>query len=98
VTLPPFVLEGGLPLALARGMSVAGLFSVFGSALARVAVMPPALVRLGPRVQALERQWQRLIWASLVVAVLASATWTWLVAGTLADTPGAGETAATLRP
>ena len=95
MTLPPFALEGGLPLALARGMSVAGLFSVFGSALARVAVMPPALARPGPA-QALERSWQRLIWASLVVAVLASATWTWLVAGTLADTASVGEAAATL--
>ena len=97
MTLPPFGIEGGLPLALARGMSVAGLFSVFGSTLTRVAVMPPVLARLGPSAQALEQRRHRLIWAGLAVAVLASATWTWLVAGTLADTPGMGETATTLR-
>jgi len=97
VVLPPFVIEGGLPLALARGLSVAGLFLVFGSALARVAVMPPVLACLGPTgTQVLERRQRRLVWAGLATAVLAAATWTWLVAGTLADAPGIQQTAAIL--
>lgn len=97
MVLPPFVIEGGLPLALARGLSVAGLFLVFGSTLARVAVIPPVLARLGPTgTQVLERRQRRLVWAGLATAVLAVATWTWLVAGTLADAPGFQQTAAIL--
>ena len=95
--LPPFVLEGGLPLALARGLSVAGLFSVFGSTLARVAVMPLALARLGPaEAPVLERRWRRLVWAGLLLVAVALAAWTGLVAGTLADMPGLGGIVATL--
>ena len=95
--LPPFTIEGGLPLALARGVAVAGLFSVFGSVLARVATMPPALARLGPdEAQGVERRWRLLVWTSFVVATAALGVWTWLVAGSLADTPDLRGTVATL--
>jgi putative copper export protein len=95
MTLPPFAIAGGLPLALVRGLSVAGLFTVFGAALARVAVMPPALDRAGPEALTALRRWRNLIGSSLVVAVLAFAAWTWLIAGTLADTPTLAGVAAT---
>ncbi len=87
--LAPFDIAGGLPLALARGLSVAGLLSVFGASLARVAVAPPALAGF-------ERAWRRLAWISLLLAAAATAVWVWLVAGTLADTPALGDIAATL--
>jgi len=32
---PPFDLDGGVPMALSRGLSVAGLFLVFGTLLIR---------------------------------------------------------------
>src|SRR5689334_22509340 len=95
--LPPFAIEGGLPLALARGVALLGLFSVFGSVLARVATMPPALARLGPGdAQDVERRWRLLVRTSFVVAIAALLTWTWLVAGTLADTPDLRGSVATL--
>jgi putative copper resistance protein D len=95
--LASFAIEGGLPLVLARGVAVAGLFSVFGSVLARAAVMRPVLAQLGPgTVQLVERRWRRLVWTSCVVAAVALGTWAWLVAGTFADTPGLAATAATV--
>ncbi len=95
--LPPFEIAGGLPLALARGLSVAGLLSVFGIVLARAAVVPPVWARLAPDGAAgMERGLRRLIWVSVAVAVLASAGWVWSVAGTLADTPAMGDIAATV--
>jgi len=97
VPLPPFPLEGGVALALARGLAVAGLFAVFGGVLARVAVLPPALARLedGAAGRLLAR-WRRLVWAGLAVAVAGLLAWAWLVAGTLADAPGLAGTAETL--
>jgi putative copper export protein/mono/diheme cytochrome c family protein len=94
--LPSFAIEGGLPLALARGVAVAGLFSVFGSVLARAALMRPALAQLGRGRADVERRWRRLVWTSCVVAGVALGTWVWLVAGTLADTPGLAGAAATV--
>ncbi len=96
MTLPPFAIDGGLPLAVARGLAVAGLFSVFGTALARVAVMPPALAlaqaATGP--EAL-RRWRRLMASSIALAGLGLAGWIWTTAGTLAAAPGAGAIART---
>ncbi len=89
--LPPFDISGGLPLATARGVSVAGLLSTFGALLARVAFMPPA-----PAMPRLARAWRRLVWLSLLVAALGSAAWCWQVAGTLADEPGFAATATTV--
>jgi hypothetical protein len=80
--LPPFEIDCELPLALARGVALVGLFSVFGSVLARVATMPPALARLSPdEVQHVERRWRLLVWTSFVVATAGLGVWTWLVAG-----------------
>ncbi len=93
--LPPFEIAGGLPTALARGLSVAGLFSVFGATLARQVTMRPALVRAGPEAVTTLRRWRTLVGLSFALAVLASGAWTWLIAATLANGPGFASTAAT---
>ena len=95
MTLPPFPIAGGISVALARGFWVAGLFSVFGATLARQVTMRPALVGVGPAGVIALGRWRTLIGASLALAVLASATWTWLIAGTLAGAPGFASIAAT---
>ncbi len=95
--LPSLEIGGGLPLALARGLTVAGLFGAFGSALARVVVLPPALARLGAEAaEPLERRCRRLTGAALALAAVALAAWSWLIAGTLADPPDLAGTAAAL--
>jgi putative copper export protein len=95
--MPPFPLDGGVPLVLARGLAVAGLFAVFGVTLGRVAVLPPVLARLdAAAAQPLLRGWRRLVGGGLAVAVAGLVGWAWLVAGTLADRPGFAGAAATL--
>ena len=61
---PAFDIEGGLPLALARGLFVAGLFSVFGTLLVRMpaGAAPGLLLRL--------RTLFRCVWSGACVAGL----------------------------
>lgn len=95
--LPPFEIAGGLPLALARGLSVAGMLSLFGITLAQAVVLPSALARLPPEQRSrLDGALNGLVWLSLLLAAFASSAWLWLVAGTLSDTPAAADVAATV--
>lgn len=84
--LPAFELEGGLGLALVRGLSVAGLLSVFGALLLRAFLAPPVLARMPPRDAAsFGRRWSRLFWSSWATAMLATLGWLLLEAGSMAD-------------
>ena len=84
--LPVFDLEGGLMLALARGLSVAALLSVFGALLFRTALAPPVLVRMEAGEAAIfQRRWRGLFWSSWAIAVLAALGWLLLQAASMAD-------------
>ncbi len=97
MTLPPFEIAGGLPLALARGLSVAGMLSLFGITLAQAVVLPSALAGLPPEQRSrLGNTLNGLVWLSLLLAAFASSAWLWLVAGTLSDTPAVADVAATV--
>ena len=84
--LPAFDLEGGLLLALARGLSVAALLSVFGSLLFRAALAPGVLARVEAGETAdFERRWRDLFWSSWAVAMLAMLGWLLLQAASMAN-------------
>ena len=84
--LPLFTIEGGLALALVRGLSVAGLLSIFGAQLFRAALASPVLAQMNDGEAAMfGRQWLRLARASLVMTVLATLAWLVLEAASLAD-------------
>ncbi len=88
VVFPAFDIEGGLALALMRGLSVAALLSVFGALLFRAAVAPPVL--LLPGLAQLPgdwflRRWRLVFWASWAGAILATLGWMALQAASMAD-------------
>ncbi len=88
--LPPFSIEGGPALALARGMADATLLAAFGALLFRAHVAPPVLARM-ERGAAADAHMRRLAWLSLLAAVLAALAWIALQAvnlgGTVATVP-----------
>jgi hypothetical protein len=89
VTLPPFPVEGGPALALARGVADAGLLSVFGALLFRAVIAPPVLARLGPGAASADARLGRIAWLSLLAAALGALAWLALEADDLGGTVAA---------
>jgi putative copper export protein/mono/diheme cytochrome c family protein len=88
--LPQFDVEGGLALALVRGVSVAALLSTFGSLLFRAAVAPAVLKRLDAATAAsIVSPLRRVTAWSLLLAVIATLAWLALESGTMAGANGA---------
>lgn len=85
--LPAFDIDGGVLLAVTRGLWVAALFSVFGALLFRAVVASPVLRQIGGDA-GFERQWRALFWSSWAVAVAAAFAWLVLQAASLADANG----------
>ncbi len=84
--IPAFDLEGGVALALVRGLSVAALLSVFGALLFRAALAPPVLASMQPVDAALfRRRWRFLLWSSWSAALVATLAWLVLQASSMAD-------------
>ena len=73
--LPVFDIEGGLLLALVRGLSVASLLSVFGALLFRAVIAPPVLASMRSDADALERRWRIVFWASWAASILTALAW-----------------------
>lgn len=82
-----FGLEGGLPLALARGAAVAALLSAFGSLVFRAAVLPKVLVR-APEAAGSIGPLARLARGSLIAAAALLTAWGLLQSADLADAGG----------
>lgn len=82
----PIDSEGGWPLALARGFSVAALLSAFGALLFRSVVLPKLAGRVAPEEAA--RRVARLATTSLVVAVPLLLVWAGLQTADLAQSGG----------
>ncbi len=82
--MPAFDIEGGLTLALTRGLSVAALLSVFGALLFRTALAPPVLA-LMPGSAGFMRRWRLLFWSSWAAAILATLAWMALQSASMAD-------------
>ena len=78
--------EGGWPLALARGLSVAALLSAFGALLFRGVVLPKLAGKVAPEQAA--RRVARLAMASLVTAVPLLLVWAGLQTADLAQSGG----------
>src|SRR5438309_1174491 len=89
-----FELEGGIALALARGLSVAALLSVFGALLFRVTVAPPVLDRMG--VGEFDRRWRFLFWGSWSAVIIAALAWLALQAASMASARDVLETASAI--
>ena len=84
--VPPFDLQGGLPLAAARCAAVTGLLSVFGVLTFRVVVAPPALAHAPASVAAdTTRRLMRITQLSLAAAVLGLAVWLLVQSATMSD-------------
>ena len=82
-----FDAEGGLALALARGLADAALLSLFGALLFRTALAVPLLRRMEPGGAArFLRGWNRLTWFSLFSAPLAACIWLVLETASMAET------------
>ena len=86
--LPPFPVEGGLALAVARGMADATLLAAFGALLFRALVAPPVLARM-ERGAAASASLRRFAWFTLLAAALAAAVWVALQAVNLGGTVAA---------
>jgi putative copper export protein/mono/diheme cytochrome c family protein len=85
-SLPDFDLDGGVPMALARGLSVAALCLAFGSLLVRAWLAPPAIAAMPPATAARVRQQTHLlINAALAAAFVTALTWVWLETASIAD-------------
>ena len=84
--LPPFDLQGGVLLAIARGTAVAGVLSAFGTLAFRNMVLPKAFagapVALGDRVR---RSLLLLAQGSVAAAILATLAWMVVGSATMAD-------------
>lgn len=89
---PAFAITGGLLLAAIRGLFDAALFSLFGTLLFWVRVLPRALQRTPPEAQAaLDRGLLAVVRVSLIIALLAGASWLAIQSGLMADAGGAPE-------
>ncbi len=86
--MPTFDVEGGIALALARGVADATLLSAFGALLFRALIAPPVLTRMDRGASA-STSLRRLAWLSLLAAVLAAAVWVALQAVNLGGTVAA---------
>ncbi len=74
---------------LARGAHVAAVLSIFGTAVIRALVAPAALVQIQAEARrTIQRRLARLIWTSLIIAVVAGGLWLVLEASDLAPEPG----------
>ncbi len=83
---PAFDFDGGVALALMRGLAVAGLLAFFGALLFRTALAPPVLVGMeGGAIAVFRRRWRGLAWTSWLVAVTAALGWLLLQAAAMAD-------------
>lgn len=78
--MPEFDVEGGLGLALVRGVVVAAMLSVFGAALLRTLL--PAEAGM------FQRRWSWLFWSSWAAAMLGILAWLVLEAASIADADG----------
>ncbi len=76
--VPPFDLQGGASLAIARGIAVAGLLSVFGTLAFRNLVLPKALARARAELAAAIKR-RLVLLAQASVAATFAATLAWLV-------------------
>ena len=77
--------EGGLPLALVQGLSVAALFSAFGALLFLAFLAPSVFTGMAPQEQVtVTRPCLRLARLSLLFAVLAELAWLVMESATLA--------------
>ena len=85
--LPFFTLaECGVPLILVRSLSVAALFSAYGTLVFRAVVVPRCVQRLpADQRSAIDRMLRHLVWGSLAVDLLALAAWLIAEAGVLAE-------------
>ncbi len=84
--VPAFDLQGGAPLAVARGVAVAGLLSVFGTLAFRNLVVPRAFARARAELTVLvKRRLIVLAQASVAVAILATLAWLVIEAANMAD-------------
>ena len=77
-------MEGGLPLALARGAAVAALLSAFGSLLFRAAVLPKVAAQ-APQAAETARPLASLAQCSLLAAAVLLPVWGLLQSADLAD-------------
>ena len=95
--VPSFDLEGGLPIALARGVTVAATFSVFGALVFAVAVLPRCAGKMpDATADAIRRSLHRLTLASLAVGLLALTAWLWRQTAIMVDATQPAETLAAL--
>ena len=90
--LPPFSIEGGPGLALARGAADATMLAAFRTLLFRVLIAPPVLARMERgAASAADARLRRLAWLSLLAAVLTTLAWIALqgvnLGGTVASVP-----------
>jgi len=97
VALPAFDVEGGIVLALARGLSVAALLSVFGALLFRAALASPVLARMeAGAAAAFDSRWRSLFRWSWSAAILATLAWLALQTASIASTRSILETASAI--
>ena len=89
--------EGGLTLALARGLSVAGLLSVFGTLVFRAVVVPRILGRMADATAAsVKAALLRLAWLGLGVQLLATLAWVALQSADMAGATSAAQALAAI--
>jgi putative copper export protein/mono/diheme cytochrome c family protein len=95
--LPPFDPDGGILLALVRGVAVAALLSAFGTVVFRSVVAPRAFDRMpDAAAAAIER---RLLWVaqlSIVAGLLGLLAWLALQAADMADAASLAQTVAAM--
>ena len=98
--LPSFDLaEGGLPLALLRSLSVAALFSAYGTLLFRAVVAPKAYEKMAAaEVRRIDLRLRRLAGTSLAVQAVALLAWLVVEAGIIAGADSLQERLAALLP
>ncbi len=88
--IPPFDLQGGAPLAIARGLAVAGWLSVTGALAFRSLVLPRAFAAAPADLRgAVGRRLTVLAQASIAAAFVATLAWLVLAAGGMADADSA---------
>jgi putative copper export protein/mono/diheme cytochrome c family protein len=74
---------------LARGMHVAAVMSIFGTAVIRSVVAPPVLTRSQAEVRrSIQNRLTRLVWVSFIVAAIAGGLWLVMEAADLAPDSG----------
>ena len=87
-----FAIDGGLLLALVRGLSVAGLLSVFGGLIFLVIVAPRALAKMPVGAEKIVMRLHVPVLASVVAYAMAALLWLVLQTADLADAHGVADT------